>query len=95
MASRLALDIGSPKIRAVAVRSAGSADHSTVTIENNCKNEFDFETPQINANHPPTIIIHGKIDPIVPFKMDELYSLALQNSGIKEKFLAKDNGLHM
>ncbi|MCE5331784.1 MAG: alpha/beta hydrolase fold domain-containing protein [Bacteroidales bacterium] len=48
----------------------------------------------VNANTPPTYIIHGDADPTVPYSQSVTLQAALQNAGVKNKFTTVPGGLH-
>ena len=95
MASGLAQNIGAPKIKAVAIASGGNPENTDISAANNCRTEFNYNPPKISANHPKALIIHGTLDPIVPFKLGELNAQAIKDAGIESRFLVKQNGSHL
>ena len=48
----------------------------------------------VNANTPPTYIIHGDADPTIPYNQSVTLYAALQNAGVKSKFTTVPNGVH-
>ena len=48
----------------------------------------------VNANTPPTYIIHGDADPTIPYNQSVTLYAALQNAGVKSKFTTVPNGGH-
>ncbi|MFH1838132.1 MAG: alpha/beta fold hydrolase [Candidatus Kuenenbacteria bacterium] len=87
MSSRLARFFGTPKIKAIAVRSAGDADSITHkdrsdmklcsygnnTFPKSCGPIFNDVNLLINTNHSPTLIIHGSKDGTVPIESANHY----------------------
>ena len=48
----------------------------------------------VNKNSPPTFIVHGDADPIVPYQQSvDLYK-KLQDLGVKSQFITVEAGLH-
>ena len=51
-------------------------------------------SPDLPSNHPPTLFLHGELDPIVPiFTMWDYYD-ALTNISIPTKAVVYDIGTH-
>lgn len=48
----------------------------------------------VNANTPPTYIIHGDADPTIPYIQSVTLQAALQNAGVKNKFTTVPGGGH-
>jgi hypothetical protein len=48
----------------------------------------------IDANTPPTYIIHGDADPTVPYSQSVILQEALQQAGVKNKFTTVPGGGH-
>jgi acetyl esterase/lipase len=48
----------------------------------------------INANTPPTYIIHGDADPTIPYSQSVTLQAALQAAGVKNKFTTVPGGGH-
>jgi len=48
----------------------------------------------VNANTPPTYIIHGDADPTIPYNQSVTLYAALQNAGVKSKFTTVPGGGH-
>lgn len=48
----------------------------------------------VDANTPPTYIIHGDADPTIPYNQSVTLYAALQNAGVKSKFTTVPNGGH-
>ncbi|MFZ4455957.1 MAG: alpha/beta hydrolase fold domain-containing protein [Bacteroidales bacterium] len=48
----------------------------------------------VNANTPPTYIIHGDADPTIPYSQSVKLQAALQAAGVKNKFTTVPGGLH-
>jgi len=48
----------------------------------------------INQNTPPTFIVHGDADPIVPYHQSEVLVEALKRNGIKHEFITVEGGGH-
>jgi len=48
----------------------------------------------IDANTPPTYIIHGDADPTIPYTQSVRLQAKLQAAGVKNKFLTVPGGLH-
>lgn len=48
----------------------------------------------VDANTPPTYIIHGDADPIVPYSQSILLKDALETAGVKYKFSTVEGGGH-
>lgn len=49
----------------------------------------------IDSEDPPTLIIHGTADKIVPVEQSEKYSEALKAAGVKVRYFEKENIGHM
>jgi len=86
MTSRLALYFPT-KIKAVAIHSAGNADK--VSFDSECNTNFDESIPTVSSDHPPTLLIHGENDNIVPYLMGQKYYQGLQNAGIEANMLSQ------
>lgn len=69
MTSRMAVSYPG-MFRALAVHSASYATCSAVCV-----------VPGLPADHPPTLFLHGLLDPIVPLPTMEAYRSALQRDG--------------
>lgn len=48
----------------------------------------------VDANTPPTYIIHGDADPTIPYNQSVTLYAALQNAGVKSKFTTVPEGGH-
>ncbi len=48
----------------------------------------------VNTNTPPTYIIHGDLDPTIPYNQSVTLYTALQNAGVKSKFTTVPGGGH-
>lgn len=48
----------------------------------------------VNKNSPPTFIVHGDADPIVPYKQSVDLFKKLQELGVKSEFITVPGGLH-
>jgi acetyl esterase/lipase len=48
----------------------------------------------VNANTPPTYIIHGDADPTIPYSQSVSLQAALQTAGVKNKFTTVPGGGH-
>ena len=48
----------------------------------------------ISKDCPPVLTFHGTLDPVVPFHQAELLHAALKKSGVPEKLVPIENGLH-
>ena len=48
----------------------------------------------IDANTPPTYIIHGDADPTIPYTQSVRLQAKLQAAGVKNKFTTVPGGLH-
>ena len=48
----------------------------------------------VDANTPPTYIIHGDADPTIPYNQSVTLYAALQTAGVKSKFTTVPNGGH-
>ncbi|NDW09652.1 alpha/beta hydrolase [Dysgonomonas sp. 520] len=48
----------------------------------------------VNANTPPTYIIHGDADPTVPYKQSEILRDSLRANSVKHVFTTVPDGLH-
>lgn len=48
----------------------------------------------VDANTPPTYIIHGDADPTIPYNQSVTLYAALQSAGVKSKFTTVPNGGH-
>jgi acetyl esterase/lipase len=48
----------------------------------------------IDANTPPTYIIHGDADPTIPYSQSVILQAALQTAGVKNKFTTVPGGGH-
>jgi poly(3-hydroxybutyrate) depolymerase len=49
----------------------------------------------ISCFHPPTLIIHGKKDKLVPYECSKSYYLDLNNSGVDVSLISDDLGGHI
>ncbi len=79
MCSRLAQSIGY-RFRGVILNSGCNADSIELT---NKGPVFNFSTGfNISTFHPPTLLVHGKKDRLVPIEGAESYFQDLQNNGI-------------
>ncbi|MFH1837900.1 MAG: alpha/beta fold hydrolase, partial [Candidatus Kuenenbacteria bacterium] len=108
MSSRLARFFGTPKIKAIAVRSAGDADSITHEDRSNMKLCSDGNNPfpascgpifndvnsSINTNHSPTLIIHGSKDGTVPIESANHYYDELTSANIATTKKVKPLGCH-
>ena len=92
MTSRLALDV--PDIfTAMAVHSGSNAEAITLTDRGPI---FDCTSPHtIPPNHPPTLIIHGSLDSLVPPEFGIHYHQELQRHDIKTALLLDENTGHI
>jgi len=109
MSSRLARSFGTSKLKAIAVHSSGDADSITHgdqsdlklctfgtggTIPDACGPTFNNIDSPINTNHPPTLIIHGTYDGMVPVASGEHYYDELNSAGIQvTKFIKTTGGI--
>lgn len=59
--------------KALAIHSASYAD---------CGGPMCYVPEQLPAEHPPTIFLHGRIDPVVPVSTMQEYQFRLQDFGI-------------
>jgi len=81
------------EFKAIAVHSGGNAD--IFNIEG-LHHEFDISSDiNISENHPPTLIIHGNKDRIVPVKAAKHYYSDLQDAGVKSILLLNSVGVHI
>lgn len=48
----------------------------------------------VNSETPPTFIVHGDADPIVPYQQSVQLHKALIKAGVKTEFVTVDGGLH-
>jgi len=92
MTSRLAHDV--PEIfSAVAVHSGANADSIELT---NRGPIFDCTSPQIiSPHHPPTIIIHGQEDSLVPYDCGIRFYYDLQHHNISSSILLDEEKGHI
>ncbi|UCD14268.1 MAG: prolyl oligopeptidase family serine peptidase [Thermoplasmatales archaeon] len=92
MTSRIAYFFGS-QFRATAVHSGGFADRGHLTV---LQHSFDYNSKHdISEDHPPTLIIHGSKDLLVPIELGVRYYKELQNAGIRVHILLNSNGRHI
>jgi poly(3-hydroxybutyrate) depolymerase len=92
MTSRIAHYFGE-KFKAIAVNSGGNANNFSF---DNLHHNFDFSSKQnISENHPPTLIIHGSKDNLVPVEAGIRYYEDLVNAGIKSHIILNSNGFHI
>jgi len=94
MTSRVGM-VFADKVKAIAIASGGDADYSSVRRDNGCRTTFDKSVPIIEGNQPKTLFIHGDIDPIVPFSMDQNYYTALKDKGVETRFIKNRFGTHL
>lgn len=93
MTSRLALNIGTSKIKGVVVHSAGDADYSSITSANNCNTALNQNIPtNIPSTHPKTLLINGINDQLDPVIMGENYYSALTTAGISANIIKVNCG---
>jgi dipeptidyl aminopeptidase/acylaminoacyl peptidase len=57
---------------------------------------YDAASPvtQVSANAPPTLLIHGDADPLVPFQQSVAMETALRTAGVPVKLVAVPGGVH-
>jgi poly(3-hydroxybutyrate) depolymerase len=82
MTSRMAVSYPG-KFRALAIHSASYATCSDICI-----------VPPLPANHPPTLFLHGLLDPIVPIVTMEVYRDALLKDGFQVETVINDLAGH-
>jgi poly(3-hydroxyoctanoate) depolymerase len=92
MCSRLALSLES-SFKAVALHSGCNADSITLTDRGPVFN-FTF-SHNLSTNHPPTLIVHGEKDQIVPVKGGLTYHDDLKKAGIQTDILLSPEGGHI
>lgn len=81
------------EFKAIAVHSGGNADR---LIIKGLHHYFDFNSDiNISKNHPPTLIIHGNKDHIIPVIVAKQFYSDLQDAGIKSILLLNSIGLHI
>jgi parallel beta-helix repeat protein len=86
MTSRIAHYFGS-KIKAIAVHSATNA--------NVLNWKYDFSPQNFSEDHPPTIVIQGGKDTLMPAAAAIHFYEELQRNGIKSELLYKPSGHHI
>ncbi|MFW6121074.1 MAG: prolyl oligopeptidase family serine peptidase, partial [Petrotogales bacterium] len=92
MTSRIAHFFGSV-FKAVAVLSGGNADF--VSVPRWGLPKFDVTSPQnFSSNHPPTLVIHGARDRLVPVEAGVHFFEELQNAAIRTHLLLNSKGGH-
>lgn len=82
MASRVALTY--PNVRAIAVHSASYAT---------CGGAVCLVGP-LPEDHPPTVFLHGALDPVVPMWTMDLYRNALEEQGTPTHAVVDPGALH-
>lgn len=82
MASRMAVSYGG-RFRALAVHSASYATCSALCV-----------IPALPPDHPPTLFLHGLLDPLVPVATMDVYRSALSRSGREVKTLVNPAAFH-
>jgi acetyl esterase/lipase len=57
---------------------------------------YDAASPvtQVRANPPPTLLIHGDADPLVPYQQSVAMEAALRQAGAPTKFITVPGGVH-
>lgn len=57
---------------------------------------YDAASPvtQVRSNPPPTLLIHGDADPLVPFQQSVAMEAALRQAGAPTKFVTVPGGVH-
>lgn len=92
MCSRIALS-PEPLFNAVALHSGCNADSITLT---NRGPVFNFTiSHNLSATHPPTLIVHGEQDQIVPVEGGKTYHDDLKKAGIQTDILLSEEGGHI
>jgi poly(3-hydroxyoctanoate) depolymerase len=92
MCSRIGYALGS-QFNALAVHSGANAECINITIFGPV---FDCTTSlDLPENHPPTIIIHGEKDPVVPFNCGQFFYDELQRYSIDSNLLVNPEGGHI
>ncbi len=86
MTSRIAHYFGS-KVKAIAVHSATNA--------NVLNWKTDFSPQNFSEDHPPTIVIQGEKDKLMPAAAAIHFYEELQRNGIESKLLSKPTGHHI
>ncbi len=92
MCSRLALSPEMP-FKAFALHSGCNADSITLTNRGPVFN-FTF-SHNLSTNHPPTLIVHGKQDQIVPVEGGLTYHGDLKKAGVQTDILLSEEGGHI
>lgn len=92
MTSRLA-KVFPDKFAAVLIHSGTDADSITFTIKGP---EFDCESPKVyHPNHPPTLIVHGETDSLVPYECGLHLYEELQRNNIDSTLLTNEEKGHI
>ncbi|WP_374027704.1 dipeptidyl aminopeptidase [Bdellovibrio bacteriovorus] len=71
--------------KALAVHSASYAD---------CGGPMCFVPAQVPENHPPTIFLHGRLDPVVPVRTMYPYHETLKNQGVETEMFVSPWARH-
>lgn len=60
------------------------------------KTLYDAASPvtQVGANAPPTLLIHGDADPLVPYQQSVAMEAALRSAGVPVKLVTVPGGVH-
>lgn len=71
---------------------------ATQWLGDNAKNEAFAKSVSpltyVRKDSPPTFIVHGDADPIVPYQQSQALYKKLQDAGVKSEFLTIPGGLH-
>ncbi|MDG6219400.1 MAG: prolyl oligopeptidase family serine peptidase, partial [Candidatus Thermoplasmatota archaeon] len=92
MCSRIALS-SEQLFNAIALHSGCNADSITLTDRGPVFN-FTY-SHNISINHPPTLIVHGEQDQIVPVEGGKTYHDDLKKAGIQTDILLSEEGGHI
>lgn len=92
MTSRLA-KVFPDRFSAILVHSGADADSITFTYKGP---EFDCESPQeYPENHPPTLVVHGQKDTLVPYECGVHFYQELQRNNINSTLLTVEEKGHI
>lgn len=85
MTDRMAQSHTHQKFNALAIASASYAK---------CGGPYCPLPDEINPEHPPTLFMHGRIDPVVPIITMRLYEKKLRENGIQTKKIIQNTATH-
>ncbi|MAZ47834.1 MAG: dipeptidyl aminopeptidase [Halobacteriovoraceae bacterium] len=85
MTDRMAHSHKHQRFNALAIASASYAK---------CGGPYCPLPDEIDPNHPPTLFMHGRIDPVVPIITMRLYDKKLRENGVKTKKIVQNTATH-